>query len=166
MLVEQCKVGQWFEVDGMATMRGVVLSQHNGMRTCVRMNGDVCNVSSRMIVMPIASPRATTTQTATEVEVLAHAKNGRKKPTRAKLFGHSVTAVLRAIGARAAWWKTWGDHAYDRAALVVHDMIRESGKSISDVTVRLQLNAGRNGKRGAPANISDADWREIMRIAN
>lgn len=86
--------------------------------------------------------------------------DGRKKPQRksgqkrVKLFGFSVTAVLRWMGAN--------DWTFDDAAIAVETLTMTK---VSDVTIRLQLKAGREGKRGAPANISKSQAKQLREAA-
>jgi len=84
----------------------------------------------------------------------------RKKPVRAKgnvkpkIFGFSVTAVLRWMGANG-----WD---FDDAAIAVETI---TVTKLSDVTIRLQLKAGRDGKRGAPADISPSQAKQLRAAA-
>ena len=73
---------------------------------------------------------------------------------RAKIFGHSVTAVLR--------WMGKNDWSFDDAALAVEEL---GGKMIADVTVKIQLKAGKVGQRGAPANITPSQARQLRAAA-
>jgi hypothetical protein len=81
----------------------------------------------------------------------------KKKPVRAKAFGYSVTAVLRWMGANG-----WNDRFED--AMIAICTISDN-YNISDVTIRLQLKAGLEGKRGAVAPLTEAQGRALERAA-
>ena len=78
----------------------------------------------------------------------------RKTGTRALIFGHSVTAVLRWMGTQ--------DWNWEDAALAVETL---GGKKVADSTVRIQLNAGRKGERGTPAPITSSQAKQLRNAA-
>ena len=71
---------------------------------------------------------------------------------RTKLFEQPVTAVIRWMGADG-----WGFE--DTKAVLKH-----FGVDLADGTIRIQLKAGKNGERGAPASISPKQERELYQI--
>ena len=101
----------------------------------------------------VVSGRATRKPTTT----VKPARVMKKKPVRAKAFGYSVTAVLRWMGANG-WHNRFED------AMIAICTISDNYE-ISDVTIRLQLKAGLEGKRGAAAPLTDAQGRALERAA-
>ncbi len=71
--------------------------------------------------------------------------------TRAFIFGHPVTAVIRWMG-KAGWKQA-------EAKAVVADILGEG--EIADGTVAAQLGAGRNGQRGDPANLTEEQVEQL-----
>jgi len=74
----------------------------------------------------------------------------KRKICRAKIFNFPVTAVIRAMGAKG-WDFT--------ATLIAVTTL--GAADISEVTVRLQLSAGRKGQRGTPADLSPSNWKTL-----
>lgn len=74
-----------------------------------------------------------------------------RKICRCDIFGHPVTAVLRWMG-REGW-------EFEDALTAVVTM---GASTISDVTIRLQLAAGRKGERGEPADITSAQAKILI----
>lgn len=80
------------------------------------------------------------------------------RPTTGKrgdIFGHSATAVLRWMGKEGGWSK-------EDAGKAVRTM---GGKDIADATVSIQLKAGAKGERGAPADITKKQAKELRAAA-
>ncbi len=73
------------------------------------------------------------------------------KPVRAQIFGYSVTAVLRWMGANG--WE-FG------AAVTACENMAQCYK-LSDVTVRLQLKAGKDGTRGPAAPVTPSQAKSL-----
>lgn len=76
------------------------------------------------------------------------------KSERVKVFGYSATSVLRWMGANG--WDA------DEAGVA---MLTLGAGSISDVTIRLQLKAGAEGKRGPAAPLSRAQAKALKDAA-
>lgn len=79
----------------------------------------------------------------------------RRKPSSAgrpqvKVFGHSATAVLRWMGVNG-----WD---FEDAGMAMHTL----GCRLSDTTIRLQMKAGKDGKRGAPAKVTADQARKLV----
>ena len=73
-------------------------------------------------------------------------KQSRKTTTgkeRVKILGYSATAVLRWMGAN--------DWSFEDAGIVMNTL---GAYSISDATIRIQLNAGKKGERGPAAPVT------------
>jgi hypothetical protein len=93
-----------------------------------------------------AEPQAVETQPA---ETTA-----KRQVCRAQVCGYPATAVLRWMGLNG--WK----YADARAAL------NASGAAgISDITIRIQLLAGKKGERGEPAAINKSEAKELAAAA-
>lgn len=79
-----------------------------------------------------------------------------KKPTtktetgRLQLFGFSITSVLRYLGK-----KKWS------ADRTISALKAVGAGAVSPITVRLQLKAGAEGERGAPAKLSSAQYKQL-----
>lgn len=71
------------------------------------------------------------------------------------LFGHSITAVLRRLGAEGV------------ATAHVRAIMAAKGVKVSDTTVSIQVNAGRNKdkERGEPAPLTAAQVKELVSAA-
>jgi len=71
------------------------------------------------------------------------------------LFGHPVTAVLRRLGKEGV------------STAHVRDIMKAKGMNVSDTTVSIQVNAGRNKDkdRGTPADLTAAQVKELVRAA-
>lgn len=70
------------------------------------------------------------------------------------LFGHPPTAVLRAMGKKG--WTI----AQASAALEC------LGITVAECTIKIQVRAGEKGQRGAPADLSKAQWKELQEACN
>lgn len=97
------------------------------------------------------------TRTAAVVaEVVAKPKRkSTDKPVRAKLLGYSITSVIRWMGAEG--WE------FDDVVAVLtygDDMV-----NLSDVTIRLQLKAGRDGSRGPAAPVTPAQAKQLRKMS-
>lgn len=73
-----------------------------------------------------------------------------RKVARMQIMGHSATAVLRWMGKQG-----WG---FEDAYLALS---WEAPCPLADVTIRLQLKAGRDGERGPPAPITASQARTL-----
>ena len=71
------------------------------------------------------------------------------------LFGHPVTAVLRRLGKEGV------------STAHVRDIMKAKGVKVSDTTVSIQVNAGRNKDkdRGKPAELTAAQVKELLSAA-
>lgn len=76
------------------------------------------------------------------------------KVVRAKVLGYSATAVLRWMGAN--------DWSFEDAGVV---MATAGAARISDVTIRLQLKAGKTGQRGPAAPITPAQAKKLKAMS-
>lgn len=77
-----------------------------------------------------------------------------RKVTRASLFGYSITAVLRWMGQHG-----WN---FEDAAVVCASC---GAAKIADVTIRLQLAAGRKGERGPAAPLTPSQAAQLKKLA-
>lgn len=82
------------------------------------------------------------------------AKRKMGKVVRAKIFGYSATAVLRWMGAN--------DWTFEDAGLV---MAGFGAGRISDVTIRLQLKAGKDGMRGPAAPVTASQVKKLKQMS-
>lgn len=96
-------------------------------------------------------PAARTVVTAKQPSEAKAARETNAEPkTRIKIMGFAVTAVLRWMGA-----KSW---SFEDAATAITTL---GATDISDVTIRLQLKAGKDGKRGSAAEITSAQAKKL-----
>lgn len=75
------------------------------------------------------------------------------KVLRAKVLGYSATAILRWMGAH--------DWTFEDAGVV---MATAGAARISDVTIRLQLKAGKTGQRGPAAPVTPAQAARLKQM--
>lgn len=79
---------------------------------------------------------------------------GERKQVRAQLFGYSITSVLRWMGKNG-----WN---FEDAAVVCASI---GAAKIADVTIRLQLKAGKDGLRGPAAPITPAQAKQLRELS-
>ena len=96
----------------------------------------------------------TTTETRKVEYTPATTKRQMGEVVRAQIFGYSATSVLRWMGANG-----WG---FEDAAVV---MATIGAARIADSTIRIQLNAGRDGRRGPAAPVTPAQAKKLRELA-
>ncbi len=79
---------------------------------------------------------------------------GTRKQVRAQVFGYSITAVLRWMG-KEGW-------TFEDAAVVCATI---GAAKIADVTIRLQLKAGKDGLRGPAAPITASQAKQLRQMS-
>lgn len=152
--LEFLKPGQWFENELGET--GVVLSQHDGMRTRIRLVGSgELDVASGSLACRINEPLHKGTVAPDSTLSKDKPKQESKNPIRKRqtLLGFPATSVVRWMGKNG--WQ------FEEAQQV----IRALECPIADATIRIQLRAGEKGERGAPANLSKKDCKKLKDLA-
>jgi len=69
------------------------------------------------------------------------------------IFGHSVTSVLRRLGKEGV------------ATAHAREIMKAQDVETSDITVSIQVNAGRRGKGGPPADLTAAQIKQLVSSA-
>jgi len=69
------------------------------------------------------------------------------------IFGHSVTSVLRRLGKEGV------------ATAHAREIMKAQDVETSDITVSIQVNAGRRGKGGPPADLTAAQIKQLVTSA-
>jgi hypothetical protein len=87
--------------------------------------------------------------------VVKPSKGTTRKVTRASVFGYSITAVIR-------WCGKNGWNFEDTAVMCATN----NAAGIADVTIRLQLKAGKDGLRGPAAPITPAQAKQLRKMAS
>jgi hypothetical protein len=109
----------------------------------------------------VAASVAKTVEAMKPIKPIAADKPAAKKAAKAKkaagglkaIFGYAVTAVCRALG-------NAGMSPLDAIKAIHH-----FEPATSPATVRIQVNAGKNGQRGDPAPLSKKEMTELKKAA-
>lgn len=94
-----------------------------------------------------------------------------KPKTRVKLFGSAVTSVIRSMGTKKRWMasKKPTDEEVQTVQNVIESLTAPINEGVGirpdESTVRIQLVAGRKGKRGEPAKLTKSQWSELKEAA-